>query len=494
MKKIFTKSLCVYMTVSLAVAAAAIFLLLTVTAHIGNTSDSREKLASVKEKLESRQETVPENTVDAVLHDIEYRKNGYIWAIDLRSGQVLSHPDPAVIGRPAKDAGLPVKAGTGRIRIGGAAGYYVAEEYDGMLIGTFLPSGEYNRDRFSQTLAVAVSILITFTVLLVFINRIVNDKIVNGIHNIANTMKLIAKGNYSIRIEVGGNTELSLLGDGINAMLDGVNRNLNEKKLLMEKQQQEIETSNLLIENVRQACSKLNAISNDTLNNAELIHVGTKEQEDIVSGLKEVMGGLTQGLKKNVDATAAGAALVNEIAVSVKQGKEQMRQTERSIRKTGDTSAEMEKIIGEIAAIAQRINMLSLDASVAASKAGSAGRGFADVVTEIGELAARSSMAAKAAGILAARTLEGVEGSRTASEKTMELFDGMAEQIEKTSAGIKDISDMVRQNVSAAAQAMDSLELILKALEQSVEIFHHSEQVSVTIAEETGNLLRMAEP
>ena len=58
MKKMFTKSLCTYMIIGLAAAVIAIFVLQTISTNIRNTSDSREKLAAVKEKLESNQEEI----------------------------------------------------------------------------------------------------------------------------------------------------------------------------------------------------------------------------------------------------------------------------------------------------------------------------------------------------------------------------------------------------------------------------------------------------
>ena len=380
MKKIFTKSLCTYMIIGLAAAVIAIFMLQTITTNIRNTSDSREKLATVKEKLESNQaeidrltenlgetslakskafaniiaadstiisskdklnalledlqvselhvidgtgiithstvdayvgfdmgsgeqsaaflvilddpsielvqepqensaernlmqyvgvarkdakgfvqvgirpeileETLASTAIDVVLNDIEYGKKGCIWAVDMSSGLISAYPDASLIGAPAAEAGLPVSAGTGRIRIQGVAGYYVAEEYDNMLIGTFLPSGEYYSDRLSQTLAVSVSMLVIFVVLLLLINRMVDDKIVKGILHIADAMEQIAGGNFSVHVEERGNPEFALFSDGINTMLDGMRSNLSKNEQLIEQQQQDVAANNALIDTV----------------------------------------------------------------------------------------------------------------------------------------------------------------------------------------------------------------------------------------------------
>ena len=624
MKKIFTKRLCIYMIIGMAAAVLAIFILQTVTTRISNTSDSREKLSTVKEKLQSNQEEIERLTrdlgesslakskafaniiaadptiisdkdkmnaliedlkvselhvidesgfithstvdayvgfdmgsgeqsaaflviiddpsieivqepqenaaekrlmqyvgvarkdvkgfvqvgirpelleetlagtaIDVVFDDIEFGTNGYIWAVDLQSGLILAHPDKKLIGTSANTVGLPSKAGGGQKKINGVTGHYLAEEYDGMLIGTYLPSAEYYGDCLKAILMVSVSMLVIFGVLLYLINRMVDEKIVKGIYHFADALKMIGDGDYSVRVDERGNPEFALFSDGINAMLEGMRTNLDENEQLMERQQKDVESNSALIENVKQVCSRLNDISNETLNSARLISGGTEEQENVLSDLKDIMTKLVQGLNESADATIVGSTLINETVDTMKQGKEQMEQLELSIRKISDTSTEIEKIIGEINSIAQQTNMLSLNASIEAARAGEMGKGFAVVATEVGGLAARSSQAAKETNTLIMSTVEAIgEGSKI-SDQTMQMFDSMAEQIEKASSGVKDISDMVRKNVSVVQQAMDDLEHISAVVERNVEISQNSENVSMTMADEAGNLLRMVEP
>ena len=432
--------------------------------------------------------------IDVVLSDIDFGSKGFVWAVDMQSGQITAYPDKKLIGAAASSIGLPTKAGNGQKKINGVTGHYVAEEYNGMLIGTYLPSSEYYSACLTAIAIVSVSMLIIFAILLVLINRMVEEKIVKGIYHFADVMKKIAAGDYSVRVEERGNPEFALFSDGINAMLEGMQDNLSENEQLLVRQQQDVESNNALIENVKQVCSRLNDISNETLNNAQLIHNGTEEQENVVSDLQNIMDQLVKGLNESADATIVGSTLIDETVDSMKQGKEEMEQLELSIRKISDTSAEIEKIIEEINSIAQQTNMLSLNASIEAARAGEMGKGFAVVATEVGELAARSSQAAKETNTLIMSTVEAIEEGKQISEQTMKVFDSMAEQIEKASSSVKDIADMVRQNVSVVTQALDDLEHISDVVERNVEISQNSEQVSMTMAEEAGNLLNMVEP
>ena len=443
---------------------------------------------------ETLEEALAGTAIDVVFDDIDYGTKGYVWAVDLQSGQIAAFPAKNLIDSAADNVGLPTKAGSGQKKINGVMGHYYAEEYNGMLIGTFLPSSEYYGDCITAIVVVSISMLIIFAVLLVLINRMVDDKIVKGMYRIADSMKQIAAGNYSVHVDERGNPEFSLFSDGINSMLDGMRSNLSKNDQLLEQQKQDVESNYALIENVKQVCARLNDISNETLNNAQLIHNGTEEQENVVSDLKDIMDQLVHGLNSSADASMAGSALINETVDSMQQGKEEMAQLELSIRKISDTSVEIEKIIGEINSIANQTNMLSLNASIEAARAGEMGKGFAVVATQVGELAARSSQAAKETSTLIMSTVEAIEEGRQISDQTLRVFDSMAEQIEKASAGIKDIEDMVRQNVSIVTQAMGGLEHISEVVERNVEISQNSEHVSATMAEEAGSLLRMVEP
>ena len=440
------------------------------------------------------EKTLESTAIDVVLNGIDYGREGYIWAVDLESGEVAAHPETNLIGSQADKCGLPVEAGKGRIKINGITGYYVAEEYDGMLIGTFLPSGEYYQERLSQTLVVSVSMVLIFGILLILINRLVDNKILIGMHNIADAMELIARGDYSIYVNERSTPEFALFSDGINAILDGMRANLSENDKLIERQKQDVEANNTLIENVKQVCANLNNISNETLNNARLIHNGTEEQENVVNDLKDIMDQLVHGLNESADATVTGSNMINDTVDFMRQGKAQMEQMEDSIRKISDTSADIETIISEINSIAEQTSLLSLNASIEAARAGEMGKGFAVVASEVGALSDRSSKAAKETSTLIMSTIEAVEYGKKISEQTIKVFESMAAQIEEASNGVKNIEDMVRQNVSVVSKAMDGLEHISGVVKRNVDISQNSENVSMTMAEEAGNLLRMVEP
>lgn len=68
-------------------------------------------------------------------------KKNYIFAIDKETKLVTAHQDSNLVGKEAKDVGLDISgAGKGKAKVNGVTGYYVTEEYEGNIIGTFMPS------------------------------------------------------------------------------------------------------------------------------------------------------------------------------------------------------------------------------------------------------------------------------------------------------------------------------------------------------------------
>ena len=140
--------------------------------YIGVARTDAKGVVQVGVHPEVLEEMLVGTEISTVLKDMDFGTEGYIYAIDAKSGQILAHRNAELIDTPATDAGFPANyTGKGRAVVDGVKGYYVAEEYDGQIIGTFLPSSEYYAGRSSQTLVVSLSMLLIFGVLLLMIDR-----------------------------------------------------------------------------------------------------------------------------------------------------------------------------------------------------------------------------------------------------------------------------------------------------------------------------------
>lgn len=462
--------------------------------YIGVARTDAKGLVQVGVRPEVLEKTLAGTEISVVLQDIDFGKTGYVYAIDAASGLILAHKNSSLIGTSAVSAGFPASlTGKGKATIDGTRGYYVAEEYNGQIIGTFMPSSEYYSGRSNQTIVVSISMLIIFSVLLMMINHMVDDKIVCGINRISNSMHEIAEGNFSITVDEQGNPEFVMLSDSINKMVAGIQQYIHENENLISQQKQDMEHNKLMIQNVKNACRDLNAVSGETLENAENIFNGTEEQERAVEDLKQTMNQLTEELHNSANASANVTAATGTTSEKILQTQSRMQLLKDSMQKISDMSMQIEKIIGEINSIAQQTNMLSLNASIEAARAGDMGKGFAVVATQVGALAARSAQAARETNELIMNSINAVEDGRAITDQTVEAFGIVVETIEQTDRDIAEITDMVRQNVDIVSNAVSQIERISNVVEENVQISQNTKQVSSNMADITGQLLEIIE-
>lgn len=431
--------------------------------------------------------------VDVVLNGIEFGESGYIYAVDAVTGNILAHPDAALIGTSAQKAGILQEEGEGSVSLDGIKGKYVSRKYNDMYIGTFMPIKEYYQNQISQTLVMALSIFIIFTVLLYFINRLLDKKIVFGIQNITESVKKISEGDFTIIVKEQSTPEFSMLSSSVNKMVESICQNIKENEELIVRQKEDMSNNLKLIENIKLVCSNLEGVSQETLSTADAIHNGTNEQEQAVKDLEQVMGDLSRELSTSAKVSNNAAAAAMAAAQKIEITGAQMQTLESAIENISNMSVEIGKIIGEINSIAQQTNMLSLNASIEAARVGEAGKGFAVVAAQVGELAARSAQAARQTSELITNSIHAVEQGMLITEKTAKEFASVVTEIEEASHSVKEITSMVKQNVDTVSHAVEKLDVISDVVEKNVEISNNSKAVSERMADESGKLLELVE-
>lgn len=462
--------------------------------YIGVARKDAPGLVQVGVRPEVLENMLSGTEIDVVLKDIDFGEKGYIYAIDKENGQILAHKNEALIGTSAVNAGFPAELmGRGRAVIDGTRGYYQAEEYEGWIIGTFMPAGEYYAERNNQTLVVLFSMAVIFGLLLFMIDRMVDNKIVRGINQITDSMKGIAGGNFEIRVDVKGNPEFIQLSGSINKMVESICQEMEENEKLLEQQKEDVENNKILIQNVKDACMDLNRVSVETLESADHIYNGTGEQERAVEDLKQIMGQLTQELNNSVEVSGNVVTETEETTEKIVYTQSQMELLKGSMQRISDMSVEIGKIIDEINSIAQQTNMLSLNASIEAARAGEMGKGFAVVATQVGELAARSAQAAKETYELITNSIHAVEEGKEITDRTAEAFGVVVKNMEMASNDVEKVTDMVRGNVGIVTNAVSQIGRISDVVERNVEISHNTKQASSNMADITGKLLEIVE-
>lgn len=465
-----------------------------VVQYIGVARSDAKGFVQVGVQPEVLENMLSSTEIDVVLKDIDFGETGYVYAIDAGDGTILAHKDASLIGTSAVEAGFPEDfAGSGKAVIDGVKGYYRAEEYNGQIIGTFMPSGEYYAERRNLTLVVTISLIIIFGALLFMINQLVDKKIVQGINRISNAMKEISDGSFDISVNEQGNPEFSQLSDSINKMVGSIGKSLAENEELLEHQKEDMEVNRTLIQNIKNVCLDLEQVSGETQENADNIYHGTGEQEAAVQDLKQIMNRLTKELNQSVSASENVMMETEHAMGRILQTQSQMDQLKGSMQKITDMSIAIGTIINEINSIAEQTNLLSLNASIEAARAGDAGRGFVVVATQVGELAARSAQAAKETNELITNSINAVEDGKDITDHTAEAFGVVVENIEKANRDVKEIVNMVKENMDIVADAVERMGKISDVVEKNVQISENTKQVSSNVADVAGKLLDLVE-
>lgn len=461
--------------------------------YIGVARRDAKGLVQVGIRPEVLEEMLEGTTIDKVLSDFDFKNTGYLFAIDKETNKILAHKDSSLIGMDAGQSGFSenIVPGEGEILIDGKKAHYVIEEYENMLIGTLLPDSEYYEVRRSQTLVVCISMMIIFIILILVLDYLINKKIVKGIQSITEELKEITDGNLDTVITEDGNPEFKLLSNQINQMVTSIKDNINENEALLEKQKQDMELTEVLIEEIQQACGNMEKVSGATLKNADDIHKGTQEQKSELDRLHDIMRRLAEEIKEGAQTSGQMHENTEKAVERMMTAKENMVLLMDTIQEISNTSKEIEKIIDEISSIATQTNMLSLNASIEAARAGEMGKGFAVVAIQVGELAARSGEAVKETTNLIMNTIDVVSKGKSIAETVVEEFMTVAEDIQSENQNILKIANMSDSQVTAVSEAMSGLENIAEVVENNVEISVNSQQTWEDLAREMEMLHNM---
>ncbi len=274
-------------------------------------------------------------------------------------------------------------------------------------------------------------------------------------------------------------------------MVESICKSINENEKLLLQQKTDMENNLSLIENVKSACLNLNDVSKKTLSSAGEIYEGTEEQKKAAVSLEQVMDELVNELNVSANASTKVTVTTETAVNTILQTQLQMEELNHSIQKISDMSAKIEKIIDEIDSIAQQTNMLSLNASIEAARAGETGKGFAVVAIQVGELAARSAQAAKETNELITNSIQAVNLGKNITERTVKAFNLVVGDIKQVNTDIKEITNMVHENISIVEHAVTEISKISNVVNTNVEISQNSKQISTNMAEITGHLMEI---
>lgn len=293
-------------------------------------------------------------------------------------------------------------------------------------------------------------------------------------------VKIVASGDLTRKVDVGGSDEIGILAGNFNDMVGhllSLVKRVNQLAQTLSASSEEL-TAGVVASS--KASAQISTVIDSVAMDAEK---QLKAVEDTAAVVEQISAGIQQiaANANNVAATSAQSAAAaqsgkQDVEKAVGQMDSIARTVSRSaevVAKLGERSQEIGQIVDTIAGIASQTNLLALNAAIEAARAGEQGRGFAVVAEEVRRLAEQSQLAAKSIASLIGEIQQdtatavgsmqdgsrevrvGLEVVTTAGETFHNIFvsfQAVTDQIREISAAIQQIAGGSRQIVSSVRE------------------------------------------
>jgi twitching motility protein PilJ len=300
-----------------------------------------------------------------------------------------------------------------------------------------------------------------------------------------------SRGDLTVQAEVTAD-ELGAVADAFNLTIQNLREIVSQVKQAAKQVNRNSTASESFARNNSSDALRMAEELAVTLNSVQLmtesiqrVAESAREAEEVAhsSSLTALKGG------ESVERTVAG----------ILQIRETVSETARKVKRLAEASQEISKIVAVISQIASRTNLLALNASIQAARAGDAGRGFAIVADEVRQLADRSAKSLKEIEQIVLQIQSETGSVMTAMEEGIQQVIDVTDKSEQSKRALEDIievsnrintlvrsitADTVRQkeNSSAVAQVMQSIELTAQETSQESQRVAGSLQSLVSIS------------
>lgn len=202
------------------------------------------------------------------------------------------------------------------------------------------------------------------------------------------------------------------------------------------------------LKNQASSLEEMTATTEEVAAGSENVTISVVEQHASMAELMQKLDELASVTREMESMITSTLEKTGDISGKAKSGERYISTMNDTMVEISTTSREMANILTIINDISDRINLLSLNASIEAARAGDSGRGFAVVADEIGKLADQTSSSVKEIDTLIKKSETEIGKGLSGVRDTVSAISGIISGVSEIDVMINSIDECMRKNIS----------------------------------------------
>jgi len=328
---------------------------------------------------------------------------------------------------------------------------------------------------FKSIIVVSIIVALIASVLLALI---ITSNIKNPIVKVADTLKIVAKGDLTQSININSKDEIGdlardfnftmeqirdLVGtikykingldhtsfelsgnmDKTSSAVQQITSNLDSMKNLMVKQENGAEEAGRAVSDIKEDIDNLNRMIEEQ---TESVNVSSSAIEEMTANINSVTRTLAEN-SKNV-------TVLTEASENGKTGLQLVAQEIQEIARDSEGLLQINALMNNIAS---QTNLLSMNAAIEAAHAGEAGKGFAVVADEIRKLAESSGQQSKTTAAMLKKIKASIDNITKSSDEVLSRFGAIDTSVKTVSQHEQNILSAMEEQETGGKQILESI-------------------------------------